>query len=231
MKNKKIYLLFILCFSLTFLMTSFDWVYAAEENGSLNIILTYGQEAIDGAEFSLYQAAGWNEEESRHTVKAPFQWDGDFMNIKTADDQLKLSLYFEKQSRNIKEAMKMETGEDGAAKFKGLEDGIYLAVQTGASGKAEQYTKVQPFLVIIPQIEHGLFNRSVTANPKPEPQTKEQPAISPQTPPGISSEKHPKTGDAANMFRWNGMLLISGGVMLLSFGRKKKRKDRGEERE
>lgn len=126
MKNKRINLLLILCFSLIFFITSFDCAYAAEENGSLNIILTYERQAIDGAEFSVYQVAKWNEKESRHTVKAPFRWNGDFVNIKTADDQLKLSLYFEKQSRNIKEMMKGETGDDGTAKFTDLKDGIYL---------------------------------------------------------------------------------------------------------
>ena len=73
------------------------------ENGSLNIILTYERQAIDGAEFSVYQVAKWNEKESRHTVKAPFSMERGFCKIiKTADDQLKLSLYFEKQSRNYK---------------------------------------------------------------------------------------------------------------------------------
>ena len=151
MKNKRINLLLILCFSLIFFITSFDCAYAAEENGSLNIILTYERQAIDGAEFSVYQVAKCNEKESRHTVKAPFRWNGDFVNIKTADDQLKLSLYFEKQSRNIKEMMKGETGDDGTAKFTDLKDGIYLVVQTGSSGKAKDFTNVQPFLVIIPQ--------------------------------------------------------------------------------
>lgn len=139
MKNKRINLLLILCFSLIFFITSFDCAYAAEENGSLNIILTYERQAIDGAEFSVYQVAKWNEKESRHTVKAPFRWNGDFVNIKTADDQLKLSLYFEKQSRNIKEMMKGETGDDGTAKFTDLKDGIYLVVQTGSSGKAKDF--------------------------------------------------------------------------------------------
>ena len=77
MKNKRINLLLILCFSLIFFITSFDCAYAAEENGSLNIILTYERQAIDGAEFSVYQVAKWNEKESRHTVKAPFRWNGD----------------------------------------------------------------------------------------------------------------------------------------------------------
>ena len=228
MKNKRINLLLILCFSLIFFITSFDCAYAAEENGSLNIILTYERQAIDGAEFSVYQVAKWNEKESRHTVKAPFRWNGDFVNIKTADDQLKLSLYFEKQSRNIKEMMKGETGDDGTAKFTDLKDGIYLVVQTGSSGKAKDFTNVQPFLVIIPQFENGIKNRVVNAKPKTEIQRKEKPEIPPQTPPDLSPKKRPQTGDITNMFRWNGVLMLSSGMLLLFFRIRQQRK-RGEE--
>ena len=42
--------------------------------------------------------------------------------------------------------MKGETGDDGTAKFTDLKDGIYLVVQTGSSGKAKDFTNVQPFL-------------------------------------------------------------------------------------
>lgn len=210
--------------SLIFFITSFDCAYAAEENGSLNIILTYERQAIDGAEFSVYQVAKWNEKESRHTVKAPFRWNGDFVNIKTADDQLKLSLYFEKQSRNIKEMMKGETGDDGTAKFTDLKDGIYLVVQTGSSGKAKDFTNVQPFLVIIPQFENGIQNRVVNAKPKTEIQRKEKPEIPPQTPPDLSPKKRPQTGDITNMFRWNGVLMLSSGMLLLFFRIRQKSK-------
>ena len=175
-------------------------------------------------EYYTYQVAKWNEKESRHTVKAPFRWNGDFVNIKTADDQLKLSLYFEKQSRNIKEMMKGETGDDGTAKFTDLKDGIYLVVQTGSSGKAKDFTNVQPFLVIIPQFENGIQNRVVNAKPKTEIQRKEKPEIPPQTPPDLSPKKRPQTGDITNMFRWNGVLMLSSGMLLLFFRIRQKSK-------
>ena len=223
MKNKRINLLLILCFSLIFFITSFDCAYAAEENGSLNIILTYERQAIDGAEFSVYQVAKWNEKESRHTVKAPFRWNGDFVNIKTADDQLKLSLYFEKQSRNIKEMMKGETGDDGTAKFTDLKDGIYLVVQTGSSGKAKDFTNVQPFLVIIPQFENGIQNRVVNAKPKLRYKGKKNPRYLHKHH-RIYLLKRPQTGDITNMFRWNGVLMLSSGMLLLFFRIRQKSK-------
>ena len=62
--------------------------------------------------------------------------------------------------------MKGETGDDGTAKFTDLKDGIYLVVQTGSSGKAKDFTNVQPFLVIIPQFENVIQNRVVNAKRK-----------------------------------------------------------------
>ena len=110
--------------------------------------------------------------------------------------------------------MKGETGDDGTAKFTDLKDGIYLVVQTGSSGKAKDFTNVQPFLVIIPQFENGIQNRVVNAKPKTEIQRKEKPEIPPQTPPDLSPKKRPQTGDITNMFRWNGVLMLSSGMLL-----------------
>lgn len=93
-------------------------------------------------------------------------------------------------------------------KFTDLKDGIYLVVQTGSSGKAKDFTNVQPFLVIIPQFENGIQNRVVNAKPKTEIQRKEKPEIPPQTPPDLSPKKRPQTGDITNMFRWNGVLML-----------------------
>ena len=81
--------------------------------------------------------------------------------------------------------MKGETGDDGTAKFTDLKDGIYLVVQTGSSGKAKDFTNVQPFLVIIPQFENGIQNRVVNAKPKTEIQRKEKPEITSTNTTGI----------------------------------------------
>lgn len=77
MKNKRINLLLILCFSLIFFITSFVARMRQRKNGSLNIILTYERQAIDGAEFSVYQVAKWRKE-SRHTVKAAVSMERGF---------------------------------------------------------------------------------------------------------------------------------------------------------
>ena len=124
--------------------------------------------------------------------------------------------------------MKGETGDDGTAKFTDLKDGIYLVVQTGSSGKAKDFTNVQPFLVIIPQFENGIQNRVVNAKPKTEIQRKEKPEIPPQTPPDLSPKKRPQTGDITNMFRWNGVLMLSSGMLLL-FCRIRQKSKIGEE--
>lgn len=224
MKNKRIYLSLILCFSFIFFIAPSNFVYA-EDSSSLNIILTYEQKAISGAEFSIYQVADLKEDKSGYTIKDPFQWSGSFTDIKTADAQLKLSLNFEKQSRNVKELMKLKTGGDGVVNFTGLEDGMYLVVETGVTEEAEDYTHLQPFLVMVPQFENGTWNKTVNAKPKTEIQRKEKPKIPPQVPPSdIPQKPHselPKTGDVTNVFWWNGLLLISGVLLLLLWINKK----------
>lgn len=212
MKNKKRGLLLILCFSFIFFIIPSKAVYA-EDDGSLNITLSYDEKTIRGAVLSVYQVADLKADKSGYTIKDPFQWEGAFTDFKTADEQLKLSLDFEKQSRNVKETMESETDDSGVVNFTGLKGGVYLVVQTGAEEEAKNYTNIRPFLVMIPQFENGVWNESVNAKPKTEIQSKDKPEIPQQLLPDKSRKtagKLPKTGDTVNMFWWSGLLLISG---------------------
>ena len=64
----------------------------------------------------------------------------------------------------------------------------------------------------------------VNAKPKTEIQRKENPEIPPQTPPDLSPKKRPQTGDITNMFRWNGVLMLSSSMLLLFFRIRQKSK-------
>ena len=81
--------------------------------------------------------------------------------------------------------MKGETGDDGTAKFTDLKDGIYLVVQTGSSGKAKDFTNVQPFLVIIPQFENWNPEQGGGMQNRKHENTKERKT------PKITLHKHP----------------------------------------
>lgn len=190
--------------------------YAADD-GILNFTFSYEKRGISGAEFSVYQVADLKEDKTGYIVKAPFQYNGDFQEIKTASEHIKLALKFEKQSKNVSEKMTLQTSSDGRVSFSGLKDGIYLVVQTGATDEAKDYTHMQPFLVMVPQFENGIWNKVVNAKLKTEVQRKEVPGTPPENP---NENPLPKTGDNSGVFWWSGLLMISGSLFVI-LGRKK----------
>ncbi len=107
--------------------------------------------------------------------------------------------------------MTLTTGRDGTVRFTGLRSGMYLVVQTGATGEAADYTTMQPFLVMAPRFENGVWNKVVNAKPKPEVQKKQKPKIT----------KKVKTGDNSELFWWSGSLMLSVGLMTLLVLRRK----------
>lgn len=220
MKNNKTCLALILSFVFMFFMSPSNLAYAADD-GILNLTFSYEKRGINGAEFSVYQVADLKEDKTGYIVKAPFQYNGDFKDIKTASEHIKLALKLEKQSKNVSEKMTLQTSSDGRVSFSGLKDGIYLVVQTGATGEAKDYTNMQPFLVMVPQLENGIWKKVVNAKPKPEVQRKEVPDTPPHNPPVKPHGKTlPKTGANSGVFWLSGLLMISAGLLLI-LGRKK----------
>ena len=210
MKSNRISLLLILCFSFVSFILPSQTAYA-DDNVSLNLTLTYEQKAISGAQYSIYQIADLKADKTGYVGRAPFGWNGNLEELKTVDAQLKLARRLERQSRNASAVMTLTTGRDGTVRFTGLRSGMYLVVQTGATGEAADYTTMQPFLVMAPRFEHGVWNKVVNAKPKPEVQKKQKPKIT----------KKVKTGDNSELFWWSGSLMLSVGLMALLVLRRK----------
>ena len=121
--------------------------------------------------------------------------------------------------------MSMQTNEVGVVHFARLKNGIYLVVQTGAIGEAENYTTMLPFLVMVPRFENGVWNYNVNTKPKPAIKREEKPKVPPKAPPSEKPRKKtygelPRTGDATDMFLGSGILLIGGGILILLKKRK-----------
>lgn len=229
MKSIRIQALLILCFSFALFMLPSNFVYA-EDSANLNITLSYEKQAISGAEFSIYQVADLKEDRTGYTIKPPFKWDGNLLNIKTADEQIKLALHFEKQIRNTNAVARSNTSYDGLVHFSGLKYGMYLVVQTGATGNAKNYTNLKPYLVMVPQYEDGLWKTNVSTKPKPEliktviPKTtnpKPRPTPTRDEPQKTSQVRLPKTGYEKGLFLSTGILMVCGGILIL-FSKKKK---------
>lgn len=230
MKNKRIYLTLVLSFSFLFFMAFSQCVYA-ETDGILNILFRHDNNDISGAEFSIYQVADLNVDKTGYNIKPPFKYEGDLNDVKTAEDQIKVALIFENQSNKVNALKKLRTGNDGRVKFSGLKDGIYLVVQTGEIEEATNYTKLQPFLVMVPQFENNQWSKIVTAKPKSEVIRKDTPNSPPTTPPYYKIEKTPKTDDTTDPTRYLGLAMISVSLLILLGGKKKdKRGDRIHEK-
>ena len=210
MKSNRISLILILCFSFVSFILPSHAAYA-DDSASLNITLTYEHKAISGAKYSIYQVADLKADRTGYVGIAPFQWNGNLEELKTVDAQIKLARRLERQSRNASAAMTLTTGRDGTVRFTGLRSGMYLVVQTGATGEAADYTTMQPFLVMAPRFENGVWNKVVNAKPKPEVQKKQKPKIT----------KKVKTGDNSELFWWSGSLMLSVGLMALLVLRRK----------
>lgn len=225
MKNKNKILTLVLIFCFIFFINSSKFVYAVQD-GILNFTIKYKDEAISGLELSIYQVADLSEDRDLYRVKSPFKYEGAFKDIRTTQDHLRLALEFERQSHLTKEFRKLNSDQEGKISFKGLEDGIYLVVQTGASKKASDYTRLQSFLVAVPEYRDGNWDYIVNAIPKTELKAKDKPSKPPESPPRTPPEKpkesYPKTGDDSHLSWWFLMLLLS--VCLLGLTDKKKNK-------
>ena len=88
--------------------------------------------------------------------------------------------------------------------FTGLNNGIYLVVQTKQTGVAAEYSTMQPFLVMVPQWQNGVWRNHVSAKPKP---VVRKPIVPPHTP--------PDTRDSNNAYWWSGLWMISTGMLVL----------------
>ncbi|HEY9575252.1 MAG TPA: pilin N-terminal domain-containing protein [Lachnospiraceae bacterium] len=223
-------LLKIVCMAFVFSFISSSIVLASDKN-SLDIIFMYEKTPIKGAEFSLYQVATLNSERNTYKMLDSFTYSGDFSDIDTAEKSLQLAKDLSRQVVEENKIATLKTQADGMAGVTDLEDGIYLVVQSGAGDEAKEYTRVEPFLVMVPMYIHGEWESHVKAHPKPEiTKGKTPPPDTPKPPkppsPPKQKEKGPKTGDFNHLFFWVGMLLMSGSFL---FGLRRQRKEWGNE--
>lgn len=115
--------------------------------------------------------------------------------------------------------------DQGKTRFSGLKIGLYLVVQNEA---APGYSKINPFLVSVPQNEQGHYVYDVETSPKtvlePEPKPTEPKPTEPAKPP---ADKLPQTGQT----NWPVPVMAAAGLILLMAGiclrvtEKRKRED------
>ena len=113
---------------------------------------------ISGAEFTIYRAGEYDEKtrgfSSRYGIRVE--------ELDTSGNRSLAEELLEKVSGGISK----KTGADGKAVFRGLEPGIYVVSQTGRSGAAREYNKVDPYIITIPAMVNGELTYDVESLPK-----------------------------------------------------------------
>ena len=160
-----------------------------QDTGSLNIHLVYHDEdvdtPVDGAKFTIYKLASMRVKggDCRFTLEKDFAETGIDMDGMTASES-------NEAAKTCSEIVKAKglTGESkttngqGDASFTGLSFGMYLVMQTGATGSAEKYSYVTPYMVMVPLFyeEEDSWIYDVYSEPKEmltQPPTNELPPI------------------------------------------------------
>ena len=154
-----------------------------KETSSLLVIVQYnevtkegGVEAtpISGAELTVYKVADMSVNEGLVEFVPTKDFESVPVDYKsmTADDSNKAAADLYKKVESAKIAGKRAvTDAMGEAQFGELPNGMYLIAQTGASGDAENYTRLNPYLAMLPMQSmdaENEWNYEVESFPKTE---------------------------------------------------------------
>lgn len=134
------------------------------KKGSIKITLTEEQdnEAISGAEITIYKVASADEEEH----KLIFTYTDEFNHCKTSLDNLNdtsITKEISKCAKDVSSELVQTTNNLGSVKFKNLDLGLYLVTQ---SNKVEGYSNIDSFLVMIPKVEDNKWIYNIKSEPK-----------------------------------------------------------------
>lgn len=161
--------------------------WAEGENCRLTLTLAFGEQSVEGAEFSLYRvgemqmsggAAGFVPLAAYAKVCASFDGMTASQNRQYAEQ---LAAMVDLNAPNAR----ARTGKDGGASYENLTAGMYLAVQTGASGQAQAFETCKPFLVSLPTAdpESGAWSNELAIRAKAEPTPSPTPTATPTATP------------------------------------------------
>lgn len=128
-----------------------------EEEGTLTIETKYTDEDnvtnISGTELAIFKVADLTvtNGNAQYTLTEDFKdVDVDFNGMTAEDSIMAANLFYAEVIEKNMEGTKT-VSEDGYAPFGKVSHGMYLVIQTGAKGQAEDYEGLDPYLVMAPQ--------------------------------------------------------------------------------
>lgn len=180
----------------------------AAQDATLTLQMAYasGESStpIGGVTATAYRVADLDEAVNNYTLLDDFASLGIDFNQGLDAAQMEAAAL---QAQSIVRASSISgvsatSNASGTASFGSLPYGVYLVIQTGASGDAAKYEDFTPFLISVPQITEEGVVYEVVANPKTAPK--------PPAPP----IEPPVTGDATNLLPL-AKYAVAGGAMAI----------------
>lgn len=208
-------LLGILCLVLTLGFAPARVALAQDATLTLKMEYQSGEKtlAIDGVKATAYRVATLDDAINRYELLPEFESLGVDFNLGLSVDEMESAA--EKAASIVRaggvEGTSATSGSDGIASFGALPYGVYVVVQTGATGGAEGYEDFQPFLISVPQLTEDDIVFDVVALPKFTPKDAPVPPPPPPTP-----KVTPRTGDPFDPLPL--MVLAACGAALLASG-------------
>lgn len=186
-----------------------------ERAGSISLTMTYQGKAVPGGSLTLYRVGFVDSSNGDYY----FTFTKDFEGCSTPITELSSPKLSEEltqivKQKKLKGVAEQTMDKNGQVVFDDLELGLYLLIQKKA---APGYAAIAPFLVSVPARQEGSYLYDVNASPKVslEPKPTEPPTTQPNLP------QTGQTNWPVPVLAAAGLLLITGGVLLCTSGKKK----------
>jgi LPXTG-motif cell wall-anchored protein len=137
------------------------------KNGSITVVMAYGEETVvPGGTMSIYQVGSLQEEDQEYSLTPNQEFAGSELELDDLESaELAKALDDYADQNNIPCETK-DIDENGRVVFSDLTPGLYLLVQEESNA---EYECVAPFLALIPTKDDGEYLYDITAKPKEEP--------------------------------------------------------------
>ena len=168
---------------------------AGAESGQLTLTLAYGAKPVQGAEFSIYRVGEMQTiggSASFVPLKAYAGVCSSFDGMSASKNQEYAGKIAALVAKNGYDARKQTDG-NGEARYTGLAYGMYLVMQTGATGQAAGFETCKPFLVSLPSAdpETGEWTDALAIHAKAEPLPTPTPTNPPEPTPTPNARTTP----------------------------------------
>jgi LPXTG-motif cell wall-anchored protein len=178
------------------------------KNGSITVVMTYGEETVvPGGTMSIYQVGDIQEENQEYSLTLNQEFAGSELELDDLESAELAKALDDYADQNSIPCETKDIDENGYVTFSDLTPGLYLLVQEESNA---EYQCVAPFLTLVPTRDDGEYLYDIVAKPKEEPVPvvdpwyEDEPEPEPDEPgdssepsdssePGDSSEPEPET--------------------------------------